>query len=338
MKSYLFFFIAIPILSWIACIDLASAQKSQFFDSNWNQIFKTKNKKNAKFFRKVELTDEGVYQQSDFYVTRERDPAAVKYYSDEYLSIPVGKHISYYRNGKTKYEGGYRFGLKEGPWIYYWSNGRIREAGAFENDLKSGKWIRKQADGSLLDEEYYVQGVPVGTHREYYKNGELKAMLTYEDGVLHGLLESFYNNGVQARKEVYENGELKTMSCFNKNGQDTSYFPYFIPPVFSGCDDISMSPVEQQMCSTEKLNAFIQDKLEYPDAAQIYGKEGTARLCFTVTKTGKLKDPFFLEDISEEIAHSCLQLFRKFPDWIPGKKEGIAEDIHFEIPLTFQLN
>lgn len=337
MKSILITFVACFSFNLILDLNPTIAQTTIFYDSNWNQIFNAKNRKKAKFFRKIEFID-GLYKQSDYYVTKERDIKSVKFYSDENLSIPQGKQTAYYRNGNMQYEGQYDFGLKDGVWSYFWPTGRLREQGNFTKDYKDGKWVRHRSDGSLWAVEYYKNGQPVGSHHEYYPDGSLKASLTYEDGVLDGMFVSYYPDGTLAREEIYEQGEVIQASFFGHAGQDTSYFPYFTPPLFPGCKIGSKDLASQQNCATEKMYEFIHDKLEYPDAAQIYGKQGTAILCFTVTPEGELVDPFFIEDISEEIAFSCMQLFRKFPDWIPGKKDGIKEDIHFELPLTFQLN
>lgn len=317
---------------------LSSAQKTFFYDRNWNQIFKTKDKKDAKFYRKVE-NEEGRYRQSDFYVDKKRTPAAVKYFQDINLSLPIGKHIAYYRSGRIKFVGNYVQGLKKGLWQYFWPNGKIREEGVFVENQKDGIWKRFHKNGDLWAEESYSNGLPHGTHSEYWNNDQVKVTANYSEGQLDGDFISYYANGSLRRKEVYAQGEPVEKACFSKSGQDTTYYPYFFTPLFPGCEQIENKPfIAIQRCSNQKMYSFIQENLNYPDAARIYGKQGTVLLSFVVKEDGSLKDPLFLEDISEEIAHECMKLFRRFPDWIPGKKDGVVSDVYFEIPLVFQLN
>ncbi len=317
---------------------LISAQKSFFFDRNWNQIFKTKDKKNAKYYRKIEDED-GRYRQSDFYIDKKRTPAAVKYFKDRNLSLPVGKHIAYYRSGRIKFVGAYNLGLKNGLWQYFWSNGKIREEGVFIEDQKDGLWKRFHKNGDLWAEESYSMGLPNGVHTEYWNKDQIKVEANYSEGLLDGTFKSYFENGTLRRKDIFSKGEMVEQACFSISGQDTTYYPYFYSPLFPGCEQIENKPfIAIQRCSNQKMFSFIQENLRYPDAARIYGKQGTVLLSFIVKKDGSLKDPLLLEDISEEIAHECMKLFRRFPDWIPGKKDGVVSDVYFEIPLVFQLN
>lgn len=325
------------IISVIFALPHTSFSQNSFFDRNWNELFSTKDKKNAKYYRKIEKVSGG-YLQSDFYVDKKRTPASVKLYANEALNRPIGKHITYYRNSRIKSEGKYQQGLKSGPWFYFWPNGKVREQGEFVQDLKAGQWIRYRKDGSLWTKESYKDNLPHGTHEEYWEDETIRATLQYQDGYVHGEMKTYHPNGQVARIEKYEQGKAMEKNCFTASGADTTYFPYFVSPRFPGCEEQYTRVSALRKCSQTKMFEFIVDKLEYPDAARIYGKQGTAILCFTVNEKGELKDPFFLEDVSEEIASSCLKMFYKFPDWIPGKKEGNIEKIHFEIPLLFELN
>ena len=329
-----------PILFLLLTFAIGSqltAQNTYFFDRNWNNLTTSKEKKKAKYFRKVEKVAQG-YLQSDFYIDKRRTPASVKYYEDEALSIPIGAHKSYFRNGRIKSEGRYTRGYKSGQWIYYWPTGKIREKGSFEGDNKTGTWIRNRKNGELWTSQAYNRNIPNGEHLEYWENGQLRASINYKMGKIDGVLNSYYENGQMARNEIYENGKVVEKNCYTASGQDTAYFPYFVSPRFPGCEDIAKHEVAIRKCSINKMFEFIQNNLVYPDIARIYGKQGTVLLSFTVNEEGELKDPLFLEDISEEIAAACLRLFYKFPDWVAGSKEGVKTAIHYEIPILFQLN
>ena len=330
---YGFFFMTL----WVAP-GLTSAQ-TFFFDRNWNQLFKSSERKNAKYYRKVEQVN-GIYQQSDFYVDKKRTPAAVKFFKDDYLSLPVGKHTTYFRNGRIKFVGNYISGEKNGLWQYFWPNGRVREEGEFLNDLRHGVWKRHHKNGDIWAEESFENGVPHGKHIEYWNEDQLRVSANFNQGRLDGELVSYFQDGTLRRKEVYEAGKPIEKNCYTPTGQDTTYYPYFRTPLFPGCEDMAAErPFPSvRACAMEKMYAFIQQNLVYPDAARIFGKQGTVLLSFTVKEDGSLKDPLLLEDISEDIAHECLRLFYRFPDWIPGKKDGEVSDVYFEIPLVFQLN
>ncbi len=325
------------ILFGFALSENLYSQKTQYFDRNWKLITKSKDRKRAYYVRKVDQLKNNFYLVENFYVGEKKILASSKTYLDREFSIPAGKHETFYRNGKPKYSGYYDRGQKHGQWVYYWSNGKTRQIGHFVNDVKNGLWKRFHRNQKLWAEENYTNGIPHGKHVEYFDDGEIRVVAHYNMNKLDGEFVSYYENGNMARKEIYQNNELIEKQCYTKTGQDTAYFPYLIMPMYPGCENQFNEWVLRKQCADKIMYSRLQKDLNYPIQSRLAGREGTVIMQFNVTEEGEIKDPFFVEDVSEEIAAECLRLVNRFPLWHPGIKDGTPALTQFELPIVFRL-
>ena len=82
---------------------------------------------------------------------------------------------------------------------------------------------------------------------------------------------------------------------------------------------------------------FLQDNIEYPSSATEAGIQGTVFVQFIVTKTGKILNTRILRGIGQACDKEAIRVVGEMPDWLPGKQNGRAVPVLFQIPVKFKL-
>jgi protein TonB len=145
----------------------------------------------------------------------------------------------------------------------------------------------------------------------------------YSKGELHGFFISYYSNGQLARKELYDQGQFIEGQCFTAEGLPTEYFPYIILPSF--------------FCGNPELHKFIKEELNYPKKAEKEGREATILVLFTVDENGRIQNPRIIHGDVADFNEEALRIVNSFPDWIPGKMDGIPASLQATVQIDFTL-
>jgi TonB family protein len=82
---------------------------------------------------------------------------------------------------------------------------------------------------------------------------------------------------------------------------------------------------------------YLKDSLKYPDLAKNSGIQGTVFVQFVVNKTGALSNVKILRGIGGGCDEEAVRVVQAMPKWIPGRQNGIAVPVMFQIPVKFQL-
>ncbi len=84
---------------------------------------------------------------------------------------------------------------------------------------------------------------------------------------------------------------------------------------------------------------YIGQHLSYPSYAIESYLEGTVRLRFTVTRTGKLIHPIVISEVlGGGLEEEAIRVLKSMPNWKPGKQNGKAVAVYFELPFKFKIN
>lgn len=114
---------------------------------------------------------------------------------------------------------------------------------------------------------------------------------------------------------------------------------YRTPAVFPGCENKPVA--EQELCSYEKIRAFIQANMQYPKAAAAQGIEGQVVVAFVVNKEGAMEKIQLENTIGggcDEEAMRIIKLMGKVSNsWTPAMSDGKAVSSRFKVPITFRL-
>ncbi len=86
------------------------------------------------------------------------------------------------------------------------------------------------------------------------------------------------------------------------------------------------------------LDNFMADHLRYPQSAINRGISGTVNITFVIKKTGAVSDVAVLSGVSADIDSEAVRVVKSMPPWNPGKKDGKAVNVQYNLPVYFALN
>jgi protein TonB len=86
------------------------------------------------------------------------------------------------------------------------------------------------------------------------------------------------------------------------------------------------------------MQKFLTDHIQYPTLAQESAIQGTVFISFVVSKTGKISNVKVLRGIGGGCDEEAVRVVKEMPNWIPGRQNGQAVPVQFQIPVKFQLN
>lgn len=105
-------------------------------------------------------------------------------------------------------------------------------------------------------------------------------------------------------------------------------------------DDKPFTFVEQMPSfpdGDKAMYAYIQSKLKYPAIARESGISGTVYVQFVVTKEGDITGAKVMRGIGGGCDQEALRVVNSMPRWKPGKHNGRAVPVTFNLPIKFVL-
>ena len=113
-------------------------------------------------------------------------------------------------------------------------------------------------------------------------------------------------------------------------------------PRFPGCEDESKSVKEKKLCADKKMLRYIYENIHYPAKARKNGTQGQVVISFVVEKDGSVSDIKILRDKGDGLGEESLRIVKSFNQmpnrWIPGKHNGEAVRVRYNLPIRFKLN
>lgn len=87
------------------------------------------------------------------------------------------------------------------------------------------------------------------------------------------------------------------------------------------------------------LYTFLSSKLKYPGEAQDAGKEGTVYVKFVVDQHGKVGNLKLLNNLGYGLDEEALRVVSIIPNFkTPGKVNGRAVKVYYQLPIKFKMN
>jgi hypothetical protein len=208
------------------------------------------------------------------------------YYTEDFKELPTAEGATYYSTYEDDKEGTTR--------ITYFIDGTIRNSDQFSNFKKR-----------ILN----------GTSENWYKTGAKESTSFFIKGKQEGMLTRYYHNSQIKRTENYKNDEFIDGKCFDENGTEIAFFPYYIKPEFPG--------------GIKEFYKYVGKNFKSPNSAK-----GQIKVAFVVQIDGTLKDFKIIEGLNYDMNVEALRVLFNSPLWIPGKVDGKAARVKFSIPLT----
>ncbi|RDI57415.1 energy transducer TonB [Flavobacterium glaciei] len=163
----------------------------------------------------------------------------------------------------------------------------------------------------------YKKRILHGTSERWYKNGAKEMLTNYSKGKQEGVQTRYFENGQIKRTENFKKGEFIDGKCFDENGTEIEFFPYFIKPEFPG--------------GMKAFYDFISSNFKAPNNGI-----GEVIIGFSVELDGALNHFEVIKSVNKQIDLTVIKTLVKCPKWIPGKIDGKAVVIKYKIPINIQ--
>jgi periplasmic protein TonB len=87
----------------------------------------------------------------------------------------------------------------------------------------------------------------------------------------------------------------------------------------------------------EALLKYIKNNINYPLSARNNNIQGTIYVSFVVGRTGEVEDVKILKGIGKECDEAAMKVVRSLPKFEPGKQNGKAVRVQYNIPIKFTI-
>ena len=159
---------------------------------------------------------------------------------------------------------------------------------------------------------------------------------------------------IKKDEEVHEDNEIKSQEDLNAtkvsisiadvkgndeiDGQDIADFKDFVAPEV---EEEEVYIIVEQMPGfpggEEALLKYISDHIEYPTMAVERGIEGRVTVRFVVNKDGYVQDVTVIRGVHELLDKEAVRVIQSLPRWNPGKQNGVAVAVYYNVPVNFTL-
>lgn len=144
-----------------------------------------------------------------------------------------------------------------------------------------------------------------GEYLELYPNGMTRKKIIYKNGRVSNGISTYWPGGQLKRLESFgPNGTM--IKCYNQDGEDVPYFPFYTEAKFPGGQD--------------SLNAYIKKNLKKEFMSDTVMRKITLR--FRVNKEGGLSQLNMSRTDNYDLIQELIRLVYAMPKWIPATEDG----------------
>lgn len=85
------------------------------------------------------------------------------------------------------------------------------------------------------------------------------------------------------------------------------------------------------------LMKYLKENTHYPTIAAENGVQGRVVVGFVVEKDGSITDVTVIKSQDPSLDREAARVVKSMPRWIPGKQNGSAVRVKYQVPVTFRL-
>jgi protein TonB len=86
-----------------------------------------------------------------------------------------------------------------------------------------------------------------------------------------------------------------------------------------------------------ELMKWLSNNIIYPTIASEQGIQGRVTLRFVVRPDGSIDDVQVIKSLEPSCDREAMRAVKKMPKWIPGKQNGNAVSVYYNLPVQFRL-
>ena len=85
------------------------------------------------------------------------------------------------------------------------------------------------------------------------------------------------------------------------------------------------------------LMGYLRDNIKYPTVAAENGVQGRVVVGFVVERDGSITDVKILRGVDPSLDREAMRVVKNMPKWTPGKQNGSAVRVKYQVPVSFRL-
>ncbi len=85
------------------------------------------------------------------------------------------------------------------------------------------------------------------------------------------------------------------------------------------------------------LMEYLSKNVKYPVVAQENGVQGRVVVSFVVERDGSVTDVQVVKSVDPSLDREAVRVISSMPKWIPGKQNGQAVRVKYNVPVSFRL-
>ena len=85
------------------------------------------------------------------------------------------------------------------------------------------------------------------------------------------------------------------------------------------------------------LMSYLANNIHYPTVAAENGVQGRVVVGFVVERDGSITDVRILRGVDPSLDREAMRVVKSMPRWTPGKQNGSAVRVKYQVPVAFRL-
>ena len=82
---------------------------------------------------------------------------------------------------------------------------------------------------------------------------------------------------------------------------------------------------------------WLSKNIKYPVIAEENGIQGRVVATFVVERDGSITDVKIVKSVDPSLDKEAVRVLKSMPKWIPGKQNGQAVRVKYNLPVQFRL-
>jgi|GEM_PF-3401659 TonB family protein len=280
----------------------------------------------------------------------------------------TGRYTDFYTNGQKRLTGTYQpFSRKEQDSLVWYFKRKITAPFKYSDNLKNTVASEVNSKFRNYTRHILLYSKKTGPFEYYNETGDLAAVMNYKNNKAEGdwilykagqvnlratfkadtLVTATDANGKdwlellkqQQQEQLDAKMEGKSWGSPDPNAIDPG-IGVDAPPAEVAQPGPQVFRFVEQMPEfpggTSAMSSFITNNLKYPEKAMKNGIQGRVIIQFVVGADGSIRDVEAVRKLDPDCDKEAIRVVKKMPKWKPGKQNGRAVAVYFNLPVSFK--
>ena len=136
---------------------------------------------------------------------------------------------------------------------------------------------------------------------------------------------------IKKDEEVKEEDEIK-LDEVQKSDKAVGAFTVEETKIFTVVEQMPMFPG-----GDAALMNYLKNNINYPTVAAENGVQGRVVVGFVVERDGSITDVNVMRGVDPSLDREAMRVVKGMPRWTPGKQNGSAVRVKYQVPVSFRL-